>query len=327
MERTVHQRYEHLYVSPNYTTFYWRCKLLTWWLTPWMMLSSQTGALACERTKVSGHQTTSKRITVQCVLGWLWLRRDHSHLHYVFKPQLLTNVYLFIDIYEWEIYARLRVFFYKNEEIQVVFRKISFISSSKAAVTFSLQTTDEHRMTKQHMWIFVHHRCSIVSSSQSLFMFLCPSTRIITLTHRPSYTYTLHPPPSWFQGLLTAPDRLHALLLCSLFLLSRLQTAAPAGTLPPGRCPPVSGGRCAGWRVGGRGGSWRRWGRSRPRSCRLPSGCGRRRWWRSCRSRCRSPNGHRLRVESLYFWWICLVLRQIDLPHFMLYAFPPKKGL
>ena len=82
--------------------------------------------------------------------------------------------------------------------------------------------------------------------------------------------------------------------LHSLFLFSRRRTAGRAGTLRPCRCPPASDGRRAGWLVAGHGGSWRRWGRSRPRSCRPPSGCGRRRWWRSCHSRCRSPNSCRL---------------------------------
>lgn len=73
-------------------------------------------------------------------------------------------------------------------------------------------------------------------------------------------------------------------------LLSRPLTAGRAETVQPCRSRPVSGGPCAGLQEGGPWGSGRTPGRSRPRSCRHPSGCGRRRWWRSCRSRCRSPS-------------------------------------
>lgn len=118
-----------------------------------------------------------------------------------------------------------------------------------------------------------------------VFFFLLHHHLVFALRHQ-EYTHTL---PSFFSSsFFSSPPRPLPLLF------SRLRTAARAGTVLPCRSPPASGAQRAGWRAAGRGGSWRRPGRSRPRSCRPPSACGRRRWWRSCRSRCRSPSSCRL---------------------------------
>lgn len=77
-------------------------------------------------------------------------------------------------------------------------------------------------------------------------------------------------PKSWNQQLI-----FHR-LIDSAAGTNTYQTAARAGTLPPCRSPPASGERASGWRGGGRVGFGRRPGRSRRRSFRRPSGCGRR---------------------------------------------------